>query len=437
MSDSILVIGGGVAGIQASLDLADRGLHVYLVEREPSIGGHMAQLDKTFPTNDCSICILAPKMIECFNHQNITVLTYSEVKEVKGSAGDFKVKVLKKARYVDENKCTGCGKCSNVCPIKVPNQFDMNLGIRKAIYLPFLQAVPRVMTIDTERCLYFQKGVCKVCEKKACERGAIDFEQKEKEIDLDVGAIIVATGFGLYDPSEFTEYGYGQYKNVLTAMEFERLICASGPTGGRLEVAPDKRHPKKIAFIQCVGSRDINRGRRYCSTVCCMNAIKQAILSKEHYSDVECYVLYAELRAFGKYFQEYVTRAKEQYGVRCIRSKPGEITEDPKTLKLAVWYDDTVERKLKKMEVDLVVLATALTPARGTKELVDILGIKTDENGFFETVDALGSPTETNVDGIYVCGCSESLKDIPEVVMQASGAAAKASEVIALMRGSK
>ncbi len=215
-------------------------------------------------------------------------------------------------------------------------------------------------------------------------------------------------------------------------MEFERLICASGPTGGHLEVAPDKRHPKKIAFIQCVGSRDVKRGRRYCSTVCCMNSVKQAIILKEHYSTAECYIFYAELRAFGKYFQEYVTRAIEQYGVQCIRGKPGEITEDPETLKLTVWYEDTVKRKLKKMEVDLVVLAVALTPAGRSKELADTLGIKLSENGFFETVDPLGSPTKTNVDGIYVCGCAESPKDIPGVVTQASGAAAKASEVIVL-----
>ncbi|UCE29686.1 MAG: CoB--CoM heterodisulfide reductase iron-sulfur subunit A family protein, partial [Candidatus Bathyarchaeota archaeon] len=278
---AVLVVGGGIAGIQASLDLADRGLTVYLVEKSPTIGGRMAQLDKTFPTMDCSICILAPKMIECFRHPNIKLFTCSEIKEVAGSVGNFKAKVLTSPRFVETDKCTGCGVCIEKCPVKVPNEFDMGMGKRKAAYMLFPQAVPRIATIDKDHCLFFQKGVCKICEK-FCQAHAINFDQKAEEITLDISSIVLATGLELHDPTSITEYGYKRYKNVLLSLEFERLINASGPTRGELLRPSDKKHPHRIVFIQCVGSRTQQKGLPYCSSVCCMYATKEAILVREH-----------------------------------------------------------------------------------------------------------------------------------------------------------
>lgn len=425
---SILVIGGGVAGIQASLDLADRGTKVYLVEREPSIGGTMALLDKTFPTNDCSICILAPKMNECNAHPNIEICTYAEVKEVSGRAPNFRVKVLKKAKYVDENKCTGCGNCTEKCPVKVPNKYNQNLDKRKAIYLAFPQSVPRVMTIDKENCIRLAKG--KKCESciKACQAGAINHDDRDREITLDVSAIIVAAGLSVYNPSELAEYGYGKYANVHTAMEYERLICASGPTGGHLVSEPNHEHVKKVAFIQCVGSRDLGKGYPYCSAVCCLLTTKCAMLAREHDQEVNSYIFYTDLRACGKLMDEYVVRGKKDYGINYIRARP-KVAEDPKTLKPTLWYYDTTDGKHKKMEVDMVILASAIPPATGTKELAKVLGIEVDENGFFKSLNHLYAPVDTKVPGIYITGYCESPKDITESVAQASGAAARAAEI--------
>ncbi|MDD2777364.1 MAG: CoB--CoM heterodisulfide reductase iron-sulfur subunit A family protein [Methanocellales archaeon] len=427
MVDDVLVIGGGVAGIQASIDLAGRGLKVYLVERFPSIGGKMAQLDKTFPTGDCSICILAPKMMECFSHENIDVLTHAEVKGVSGNAGDFRVKILKKPRYVDEEKCTGCGDCVSACPyINLPDEFDMALRSRGNIFIPFLQAVPRVVMVDREHCV--KCGNCQVI----CDAGAIDLYQKPEEIEIHVGAIIVACGFDSFDPSGIKEYGYGRYKNVITALEYERLVCASGPTGGHLDRPSDKKTPNSIAFIQCVGSRDVNHNP-YCSSVCCMHATKEAILAKEHYPSMENYIFYTDMRAFGKGFQEYVDRAKNEYEVRYIRSKPGEITEDKETKNPVIWYDDTVTRQVKRLEVGLVVLCTALVPSKGIKELADVLGVELDKNRFFKIADPLYAPLDSSREGILVCGYCQGPKDIPEAVTQAKGAAARAAEVLACL----
>jgi heterodisulfide reductase subunit A len=431
MADEALVIGGGVAGIQAALDLADKGFKVHLVEKNPSIGGRMAQLDKTFPTNDCSICILAPKMADCYGHDNIDVMTYSEVSEVKGEAGDFKVKVLKKARYVDMDKCTGCGECEAKCPKKIPNEFDMKLGMRKAIYVPFLQAVPKKMTIDKEKCLMLLKGKCGVCEK-VCKAGAVNYEDEDEIVELNVGAIIVAIGFEMFDPSNIKEYGYGKFDNVYTSMEYERLICAAGPTQGHLKRRSDDQRPKHLAFIQCVGSRDLSRDQPYCCRVCCMHTTKEAILAREHYPDIESSVFYMDLRAFGKGFQEYVDRAVNEYGVEYIRAKPGQIEEDPETKNLKIWYDDTVERKLKCMEVDMVILATTLLPTKGGVELAKVLGVEVDEYGFFKNIDSLFSPMDTAVEGIYIAGYIQSPMDIPEAVAQASGAAERAAEIITI-----
>jgi heterodisulfide reductase subunit A len=430
MSGSVLVIGGGIAGIQASLDLANRGTKVYLVEKTPSIGGRMAQLDKTFPTLDCSICILAPKMIECLRHPNISLLTYSEVKEVKGEAGDFAVKIFRKPRYVDAAKCTGCGTCMEKCPVKVPNEFDMELGNRKAVYMPFKQAVPLVATIDTEHCLYFSKGICKVC-KKVCPSNAINYEQKPDEVALNVTSIILATGFDIFDPSRISEYGYGRFKNVVHSMEFERIICASGPTGGHLVRPSDGKEPKSVVFVQCVGSRSQHGDFPFCSSVCCVYATKESILVKEHAPETQTYIMYIDMRAVGKGFQEFVDKAKEKYNVKYLKAHPGGITEDPATKSLQIHYEDMKTGEMKTLDADMVVLCPALIPKSENKKLAETMGLELDEFGFFKAKNLLTAPVDTNIAGIYICGYCQSPKDIPESVAQASGAAARAAETTA------
>jgi len=425
----VLIIGGGISGIQASLDLASRGIKVYLVEKSPSIGGRMAQLDKTFPTMDCSICILAPKMIDCAHHPNVQLLTYSEVKEIKGSVGNFTVKVLKKPRYVDETKCTGCGICSDHCPAEAPNEFDEKLGMRKAIYMPFPQAVPRVVTVDKENCLE-----CGLCEK-VCGAKAVNLEQQPEEIELNVGAIIVATGFDLFDPSEIPAYGYGRYKDVITAMELERLLCASGPTGGHLIRPSDGKIPKSIAFIQCVGSRDRRSwiGNAYCSSICCKYAVKDAVLVREHIPAARVNIFYIDLRAFGRGFQEFVNRAKTEYGIRFIRSSPGEVVEDPATKSLTLWFEDTATRTIQNLMFDLVVLCPALIPRRDVKDLASVLGIEVDQYGFLKASDVIAQPVDTTVPGIFASGYCLGPKtgDVPDSITQGSATAARVAEVLA------
>jgi heterodisulfide reductase subunit A len=431
MSKSVLVVGGGIAGIQASLDLANRGTKVYLIEKTPSIGGRMAQLDKTFPTLDCSICILAPKMIECLRHSNISLLTYSEVQHVEGEAGNFTVKILRKPRYVEFSKCTGCGTCMEKCPVKVPNEFDMGLGKRKAIYMPFKQAVPLVATIDAEHCLYFSRKICGVCQK-VCPSNAIDYNQKPEEIELNVASIILATGFDVFDPSAIGEYGYGRFQNVLTSMEFERLICASGPTGGHLVRPSDGKEPKSVVFVQCVGSRNLHGRFPFCSTVCCVYATKESILVKEHSPQTQPYIMYIDMRAVGKGFQEFVDRAREEYGVKYIKAHPGGIAEEQSTKNLQIHYEDTKTGEMKKLDADIVVLCPALIPKTENKRLAEEMGIELDEANFFKAKDLLTAPMDTTSAGIYICGYCQSPKDIPESVAQASGAAARAAETIAL-----
>jgi len=429
MAGNVLVIGAGIAGIQSALNLADKGIHVYLVEKEPTIGGHMALLDKTFPTNDCSICILAPKLAECSDHPLIDVLAYSEVESVEGEKGAFKVKVRRKARFIDEDKCTGCEDCVRSCPIKIPNEFNLGLNMRKAIYIPFPQSVPRVATIDAERCMHFTKGKCGVCLIK-CTRGAVNYDQKDRVEELDVGAIVAASGFQVFDPRELTEYGYGVHKDVVTGMEFERILCASGPTSGRIVRPSDGETPERIVFVQCVGSRDTKHSRPYCSSVCCMHSTKEAMLVKEHDEHIETCILYTDLRAAGKGFYEYAERGKRDYGVRYLRAKPGRIVHDAKTGNLDIWYEDTTTGHVAKMSAGLVVLATALVPSTSTAKLARILGVELDENGFFKSPDSLLRPVDTTRPGIFATGYCEAPKDIPESVAQAGAAALRASKVV-------
>ena len=423
---AVLIVGGGISGIQASLDLASRGFKVYIVEKSPSIGGRMAQLDKTFPTMDCSMCILAPKMIECSHHPNVQLLTYSEVKEVKGSAGNFTVKILRKPRYVDETKCTGCGTCADNCPSEVPNEFDEGLGMRKAIYMPFPQAVPRAMTVDKDNCIE-----CGLCEK-VCEAEAVNLGQEPEEVELKVGAIVVAVGFDLFDPSQIPPYGYGRHKDVVTSLELERLLCASGPTGGHLIRPSDGKIPKTIAFIQCVGSRDRRLGNAYCSSICCKYSVKDAVLIREHVPDARVSIFYIDLRAFGRGFQEFVNRAKTEYGIKFVRSSPGEITYDPISKDLSIWYEDTVTKKIDNLKFDLVVLCPALIPRKDAKDLAKVLGIEVDQYGFFRPSSSISNPVDSTIPGIFACGYCLGPKtgDIPDSITQGSATASRAAEVM-------
>lgn len=424
--NQILVIGGGVAGISAALDIADQGQFVYLVEKSPSIGGKMAQLDKTFPTLDCSICILAPKMVECARHPRIKLLTYSEVQQVypinDGSA--FKVKILCKPRYIDASKCTSCGTCAKKCPYKkFPSEFDQGLIKRGAAYIPFLQAVPAVYLIDEDNCIYFKNGTCKVCEK-FCPTHAVDLEQKPQEIEIEVASIINACGFDLMDVSVLKRYGYGEYLNVVISMENERIMCASGPTKGEILRPSDNKHPHKIGYILCVGSRNIGL-KPYCSKICCMYATKEAIMTMEHHPDAEILVYYNDLRTIGKNHNEFIERAKSDYKVHYVKGLPNKIYEVPETKNLIIRHFDFESGEVKFETVDMVVLFPAVIPSRGSNELNRILGVNMDEYGFVKPTTPFNN-IETNVPGIYVCGCAHGPEDISTSVAEASGAASRA-----------
>lgn len=428
---AVMVVGGGIGGIQASLDLANSGFRVYLVEESPAIGGRMAQLDKTFPTNDCSMCILSPKLVECGRHPNIDLLTYSELLEIQGEPGNISTKVLKHARYVNESLCTGCGTCQEKCPQKGLSEFDQGLGKRKAIYVPYPQAIPNIPVIDRDICIYFRKGKCRACEK-LCPTKAIDFSQEDKELQIEVGSVILAPGYELLNPDLREEYGYGQYENVITSLEFERILSASGPYQGEIMRPGDKSHPKKIAWIQCVGSRDTSCGKEYCSSVCCMYATKEAIIAKEHDPGIKPTIFYMDIRAYGKGFDRYYERARDDYGVRYIRCQISKVVEKPKSKNLLIAYIDEAGKVVEE-EFDLVVLSLGITPSKTSLKLAQNLGIELNSYGFCQT-DPL-NPMKTSRPGIYVCGAFQSPKDIPETVSQASGAAAFASENISQARG--
>ena len=420
-----LVLGGGVAGIQAALDLADQNYEVFLVEKEPSIGGKMAQIDKTFPTMDCSICILAPKMSEAGRHPNITILSNSEVIEVSGHVGNFSVKVLKKARYVDEKECTACGDCTEVCPVIRPNEFDVGLATRKAIYTPFAQAVPSAYIINMDDCLGYVPIACNKCVEK-CEKNAINFDMQDEVLELDIGTVIVATGIDVYDPTEITEYGYRRHENVISSLEFERLINAGGPSGGHLIRPSDKKTPKTVAFIQCVGSRDEKRGHPYCSNVCCMNTIKDSLLIKEHWPETDIKIFYLDIRAYGKGFEDLYKRSRRE-GVMYIRGLPGEIRENPVTKNLVIISENTNTGQVKEYEADMVILSVGMEPAKDSDVVQRLFTLSKTSDGFFMESHPKLKPVDAPTQGIFFAGCAEGPKDIKDSVTQASAAAARAS----------
>ncbi len=419
-----LVIGGGIAGIQAALDIADAGFEVDIVEKEATIGGRMAQIDKTFPTLDCSACILTPKMVDCAQHEKIDILSYSEVEDVKGFVGNFNVKIRRKARFVDETKCTGCKICMDKCPSKKGlNTFNMGLNTRPAIHIPFAQAIPNVAVIDPEHCIKLKTGKCGICQK-FCGVGAIDYEQKDTFIEREYGAIVVATGFKPINLVAFNEYGYADNKDVITSLELERLMNAAGPTNGVLLRPSDSTHPKVITFIQCVGSRDTSGcGKPYCSKICCMYTAKHAMLLREKYPDTEVHVFYIDVRTPGKNYDEFYRRAVEQYGVDYIKGMVGKVYNE--NGKLMVQGSNLIDNEQITIESDLVVLAAAIEPEPSVRKVATLLTASIDTNNFLTESHAKLRPVESPTAGVYLAGVCQGPKDIPETVSQASACAAK------------
>ena len=419
----VLVIGAGIAGIQASLDIADAGHEVVLLEKSSSIGGHMAQLSETFPTLDCSQCILSPKMVAVSQHPKVTLLTYSELEDLSGSVGNFNVKIRKKASCVDNDKCTGCGVCTEKCPTKVISEFDIGLGKRKAIFTPFPQAVPNKPVLDKDHCIYFQHdGKCGICQK-VCTLDAIDFNQKDEIIEVEVGAIVVATGYELYPMENIIEYGAGKYPDVVNGLQFERLLSASGPTNGEIRRPSDGKVPKRIAFLSCVGSRDPEHHLPYCSKICCMYMVKHALLYSENVKDSESIIFSIDVRTGGKDYEEFYTRAKEEGEILYIRGKPSRVLQEGNDL--VVWSINTLTGKQFRVKCDMVVLSMSMIPALGVMDLVKKLRISTNAHGFLTEAHPKLRPVESIVPGFYLAGAAQGPKDIPETVSQASAAASK------------
>lgn len=419
-----LVIGGGIAGIQTALDIAEAGFPVDIVEKKPTIGGKMTQIDKTFPTLDCAACILTPKMVDAAQNENIRIFSYSEVQAVKGFVGNFHVTIKKKARYVDETKCTGCGACTEKCPQKkVPNEFNLGLDNRRAIYIPFAQAVPKIAAIDAAYCTMLKTGKCGVCSK-VCTAGAIDYKQTDSFVEEDYGAVVVATGFEPIKLDKYDEFAYSQSPDVVTSLEFERLMNAAGPTGGTLLRPSDGKHPHTIVFVQCVGSRcDDSRGKSYCSKICCMYTAKHAMLCREKYPDTDVYVFYIDVRTPGKNFDEFYRRAVEEYGVRYIKGMVGKVV--PQDGKLKVQASDLLGGRQLHIDADMVVLAAAIEPDKSARPLATMLTASMDTNDFFTEAHPKLRPVESPTAGIFLSGACQGPKDIPETVAQASAAAAK------------
>jgi heterodisulfide reductase subunit A len=427
INPNTLVLGGGIAGITAALELANGGHHVYLVEREPSIGGHMAQWDKTFPTLDCAACILTPRMVEVDQHPNITLLTYSEVESVDGYLGNFLVTVRKKARFVNEELCTGCAICEEKCPKKVLDEvFEAGLSNRKAIYRPFPQAVPKYPVIDAENCTYFINGKCKACQI-LCPPGAIDFEQRDEILQIEVGNVIITTGYKTFDPYRIPQYGYGRLVNVFTSVEFERMVNASGPTAGKILLRDKTTEPKSVAIIHCVGSRDENFNE-YCSRVCCMYSLKFAHLVRERLPETEVYNFYIDVRAAGKRYEEFYHRVMNE-GANFIRGRVAEVTDVARTLdeegKLVVQVYDTLFGAQRRIPVDMVILSVGMEPRHDAREIGQLFGLGCDSSNFFIERHPKMDPVLTMVEGIFIAGACQGPMAIPETVAQAAAAAAR------------
>jgi heterodisulfide reductase subunit A2 len=428
----VMVVGGGISGIQAALDLADTGFRVYLVEKAPAIGGKMAQLDKTFPTNDCSMCIESPKFLECSRHPNIVLLTRTEVDRVDGKAGDFRVTLTKKPRYIMEDKCTGCTTCAQYCPVKVPDPYNQDLSLNKAIHIYFSQAVPLVSYIDSEACLYLQGEQCNICVG-VCEHKAIDLHQEQERMEVEVGAIVLSPGYEIFDPKLRGDYGYGTMENVVTSLDFERLLCATGPYEGEIRRPSDGKHPHKIAWIHCVGSRQVRPGgNSYCSSVCCTYTQKQVILAKDHDAEIEAAIFHNDIRSYGKDFERFYQRAENLPGVRFIRSYVSIGREIPGSKNVTIRYSTTGDG-VKEEEFDLVVLSVGLAPPADARGLATKFGIELNSHGFCKTNPL--NPIETSRSGIFVSGAFQGPTDIPESVMSASGADALCSQILAYRRG--
>ncbi len=426
INPATLVVGGGIAGIQAALEIANAGYHVYMVEREPSIGGHMAQFDKTFPTLDCAACILTPRMVEAGTHPNITLLTWSEVEKVEGYVGNFNVTIRKKARHVKTEDCTGCGICQEKCPKKIVDDvYEAGLGYRKAIYTPFPQAVPRYPVMDVDNCIYFEKGTCKACEK-FCPTNAIDFEQQDEVINVEVGNIILATGYDLFDARKVTNYGYGRLANVFTSLEMERLTNAAGPTNGNIVLRDGKTVPKAVGIVHCVGSRDRNFNN-YCSVICCMQSLKFAHLVHER-TGATVYNFYIDMRTPFKDYDEFYQRVMEE-GTLFVRGKVAEVTDAARLPgeegKLIVQVEDTLAGKQRRIPVDMVILSAGLEPRADSKETGKLFGISCSTNGWFTEKHPKLDPVATMTEGIYIAGCAQGPKDIPASVVQGAAASAR------------
>ncbi len=437
MEGSVLVIGGGIAGIQTSLDLTELGFKVYLVERKPSIGGHMAQFDKLYPQEDCSLCMLAPKMVAVYKNPNIEILTLSEVQKISGKAGDFTATISKKPRYIDETKCRGCGDCAAKCPkVEAPNAFDMNLGKRKSVYILFPQATPPVYLIDPDLCLYLNREVCGVCQK-VCKAEAIDYEQKPQEIKLNVGAIVVATGFDMLGEELAPMWGY-HFKNVINALEYERILCPTGPFGGHILRPSDEQEPEKFAFIQCAGSGYLEGNVPYCSHVCCMYTAKHAMFTKIYTDNTQVSVFRHNIRVFGRNFYEYTKRAQDEYGIKYYHARIKNIEEDPETNDLIIHYLDLKDKEstVKDFRANLVVLASPLVPSKGTEKLANVLALELDNYKFIKSKSYFDKSQSTR-EGIYLCGASHGPINISESVTDASAVASQVATLLNSVRYSQ